>query len=392
MSVRLYSVASKHVPALAKPFGLKRQMHFCMAISNLSAYGGLQRDCYSIAKHLVSAGHRVTLMTTEVRGAITNPGWSVNIVKRHIPTNPGREAALGRALMSRRREFDRIVGFNKLPLLDVYYSGDRSYSVVKTEFWRPFSPRYRSQMRLEQACFEPKSQTRLIMLTADQQSEYQRVWKTPDGRFRHVPPNLDPSRRRPDLRDDGTRERIRSELGIARDAKVWLSVGSSPWVKGFDRVAAALNAYPDAMWIVLGVSPDGGMARWLRRLIPARDRSRLVLAGIRSDVPAVMAAADVLVHPARTETTGTVIIEAIANGLPVIASETCGFSSFVRQAKAGIVIEGEYEQRALIHALDAARSASRLASWSSSAIRFGADPALSSGHAEAASLIAGNLW
>ncbi len=105
-----------------------------------------------------------------------------------------------------------------------------------------------------------------------------------------------------------------------------------------------------------------------------------------------MAAADVLVHPARTETTGTVIIEAIANGLPVIASETCGFSSFVRQAKAGIVIEGEYEQRALIHALDAARSASRLASWSSSAIRFGADPALSSGHAEAASLIAGNLW
>jgi UDP-glucose:(heptosyl)LPS alpha-1,3-glucosyltransferase len=114
--------------------------------------------------------------------------------------------------------------------------------------------------------------------------------------------------------------------------------------------------------------------------------------GIRQDIPAIMAAADVLVHPARIETTGTVIIEALANGLPVVTTDTCGFAPFVETADAGVVITGSCSYRQLVEAIAKARAPDQLEVWSSCAEAFGRDPSLSLGHAEAARLFVGELW
>lgn len=367
-------------------------MRFGMAISNLSAFGGLQRDCLSIARHVAAAGHDVTILTTEIRGAITDPGCQVRIVKAANRTNPGRDVALGAALNQQRRDFDRIVGFNKLPMLDVYYSGDRSYAKVKQGAWRVLSPRFRTQMQLEHDCFAPDARTSLIMLSERQQSEYQSVWQTPDSRFRRISPNLDPARRLPQLRSDGTRERVRAELGIRPGAETWLSVGWAAWVKGFDRVARALEAFPDCVWLVAGIAAGSPMARHVLRGMPWRVRGNVKFLGFRDDIPAVMAAADLLLHPVRIETTGTVLVEALANGLPIIVTETCGFAHLVEQADAGLVIPSASSRRDLIAAVKVARAPGRQASWSANARLFGADPSLSRGHEEAARLIAGELW
>ena len=56
------------------------------------------------------------------------------------------------------------------------------------------------------------------------------------------------------------------------------------------------------------------------------------------DASMLIAAADVLIHPARCENTGTVIVEALATGTPVIATATCGFSHYVKESQGGIVI------------------------------------------------------
>ena len=367
-------------------------MRFGIAISNLSAYGGLQRDCLSISRNIVAAGHEVTILTTEIRGSIANPGCSIRIIEANNRTNPGRDLALGAALKAYRSNFDRMIGFNKLPMLDIYYSGDRSYAKIKKGAWRSFSPRYRTQMRLEELCFAPGSHTRLIMLTERQQDEYQSVWKTPEKRFRRISPNLDSARRMPHLRTDGTRERIRAALGIASNTKVWLSIGSSAWVKGFDRAAAALDAFPDTIWVVVGVLPSGDMGSRLLQNVATRARGRAKMLGIRQDIPAIMAAADVLIHPARIETTGTVIVEALANGLPVITTDTCGFAPFVEKANAGVVITGSCSYRKLVEAIAKARAPGQLEVWSSRAEAFGADPSLSLGHEEAARLFVGELW
>lgn len=65
----------------------------------------------------------------------------------------------------------------------------------------------------------------------------------------------------------------------------------------------------------------------------------------------LIAAADVLIHPARCENTGTVIVEALAAGTPVITTATCGFAHYVKESMGGIVVaelgDSAFEQREL---------------------------------------------
>jgi UDP-glucose:(heptosyl)LPS alpha-1,3-glucosyltransferase len=60
--------------------------------------------------------------------------------------------------------------------------------------------------------------------------------------------------------------------------------------------------------------------------------------GGRNDVAELMAAADLLLHPAYSENTGTVLLESVTSGLPVICSERCGYARHVQDAEAGSVI------------------------------------------------------
>ena len=92
-----------------------------------------------------------------------------------------------------------------------------------------------------------------------------------------------------------------------------------------------------------------------------------------------MAAADLLVHPARAEASGIVIVEAIVNGLPVIATELCGFSSHIQQANAGLVIPEPFINQALIDTIRRAADPDIRAVWSANGASYGADAELYSG-------------
>ena len=100
-----------------------------------------------------------------------------------------------------------------------------------------------------------------------------------------------------------------------------------------------------------------------------------------------MAAADLLVHPARNDTTGTVILEAVVNGLPVIATAVCGYAAHVEAAEAGIVIDEPFAVKAYLAALAAAQDRERCARWSAAAMRYGEQPFLYEGRARAADII-----
>ena len=74
------------------------------------------------------------------------------------------------------------------------------------------------------------------------------------------------------------------------------------------------------------------------------DRVRLL--GARDDVPDLLLAADLLVHPARNEAAGAVLTEALAAGLPVLCSGNCGFADYVEES-GGLVLPLPFSQRAL---------------------------------------------
>ena len=101
--------------------------------------------------------------------------------------------------------------------------------------------------------------------------------------------------------------------------------------------------------------------------------NRVIFAGGRDDVGALLLAADLLIHPARNEATGTVLIEALAAGTPVMATANCGFANYVAES-GGIVIPADpFDQETFDRELAAALSTpGRLEQLKQLAIDYGA--------------------
>ena len=131
---------------------------------------------------------------------------------------------------------------------------------------------------------------------------------------------------------DGSRQPADARIGIGHDPSVplVLFVGAlGDRRKGFDTVYAAWNALCrttewDAHLLVAGAGAELG--RW--RALADRDgvAGRMTFLGYRTDVPALMAAADLLVHPARYEAYGLAVHEAICSGVPAIVSRSAGIA------------------------------------------------------------------
>jgi UDP-glucose:(heptosyl)LPS alpha-1,3-glucosyltransferase len=355
-------------------------MRLAFAIVSFFPWGGLQRDCLRLARGAKAAGHEVTILASRADGELPQD-VDVKILPVRALTNHGRNRRFARVLAGEvAQDFDRIVGFNKMPGLDVLYCGDVCFAERKRRLWSRLNPRVGGMLALEAACFAPDSQTRVLALTEAQIAAYRRAWGTPAERFVLLPPPIDVARRRPELRTNGTRERLRAELGLTGATPALLSIGTAARTKGFDRVIAALPELPNATAVICGLPPKSRDAKVLldqARVAGVAGRVRVL--GPRADVPELMAAADVYVHPARTETGGIAIIEALANGVPVVATEVCGFSTHVKSADAGMVIPEPFAVSVLAYALRCATDSSRNAAWSANAARYGKNPELYSG-------------
>jgi len=181
----------------------------------------------------------------------------------------------------------------------------------------------------------------------------------------------------------------RAALGLAPRERVWLWLGLQAHTKGLDRALAALAAVPDARLLVCGLDPAGRGGAAMGRLAERLGVSpRVRWLGFVDDAALgrAMAAADLLVHPSRADVTGTVILESMANGLPVVTTAVCGYGEHVTAAGAGVVLPEPFAAEALAAALAGATPV-RLADWSQRALAYAGRDELYAGLERAADLI-----
>lgn len=338
----------------------------------------MQRDCLGIAKRLVHRGHDVTIFCCEAESAPPN----VKLVRlaNHALFNHNRNLRFSHAMaLATANNFDVVAGFNKIPHLDVLYCADPPIPKPLTIFQK-LNPRVRGYQRLDLTCFGDQSKTRLLLLADFQMAQFRESYGTAPSRMRVLPPTLERTR----VMEAGERARartdIRRRLGLSNDALVWLFVGRYPQSKGLDRVIDALRAVPAAQCLGVGFDPAELARNGLGRLAKQYGVSdRLILLGQTNEAPALIAASDLLVHPSRKDVTGTVILEALANGLPVITTEACGYAAHVVRAGAGIVISGKFDSGSFRAALVSAQDAALRADWSRNALDYAAREDLSSG-------------
>ncbi len=367
-------------------------MRIAFAIMKLFPGGGLQRDCVGIARHCRQRGHDVVIFTSFKDESDFADDLAVVVLPIRQRTNHRmvEEFAASFRWAAALQQFDLLVGFDKLTHLDVLYCADPSiYFRMRKERFRFLIPRYRTYLALERATFERGRRTKVLAVSQKQLNEYRDAWHTAAERLSLLPPTVSSARRRPEYRRNGVHEASRADFGFTPLDWVWIAIGVQPHTKGFDRAIRALREFPSAKLLVVGLVETStraaeALAARAKRLGLAH---RISFLGHREDIPDLMAAADLLVHPARHDTTGTVILEAVVNGLPVVTTSVCGYAQHVIAAEAGIVIDEPFDSWAFAAALSVAEDAARRSRWSASAERYGAQPFLYDGRMRAAEMI-----
>jgi len=93
---------------------------------------------------------------------------------------------------------------------------------------------------------------------------------------------------------------------------------------------------PDVTFVIAGI---GSEEAHLRELIQTHGMRDIVhLAGFRRDVPQLMLAADLFVHPSLEEGLGTIVLEAGLAGVPIVASAVGGIPEFVTNEVGGLLV------------------------------------------------------
>jgi glycosyltransferase involved in cell wall biosynthesis len=155
----------------------------------------------------------------------------------------------------------------------------------------------------------------------------------PDERLCRVPHGVDLERFRPAR--NGERHAERARLGVPQDAHLFLFVGRLSLEKGLmDMLEAWRTARPEGARLVL-VGPDSP-GHPLDAGPPARAfvathgmQDSVTFAGPVEDPSKTLRAADVFIHPSHYEAFGISVAEALASGLPVVATEIPGFAGYL---------------------------------------------------------------
>jgi len=139
---------------------------------------------------------------------------------------------------------------------------------------------------------------------------------------------------------ESARRLIRSELSIPEDTIVLTIIGRLHPQKGHSVLFDALEDLTDlpAPWHLLVVG-DGPLRRPLeQRVLQSKLNLRVIFTGLRSDIPEILAASDVFVFPSLYEGLPNAVLEAMAMGLPIIASDADGIPELVLEGLTGRLV------------------------------------------------------
>ncbi|HFE8681285.1 glycosyltransferase family 4 protein [Citrobacter farmeri] len=360
-------------------------------------FGGLQRDFMRIAQTVAARGHHVRIYTQSWDGECPDIFELIRVPVKSR-TNHGRNAEYYAWVQAHLREHpvDRVVGFNKMPGLDVYFAADVCYAEKVAQekgFFYRLTSRYRHYAAFERATFEQGKSTQLLMLTDTQIADFQKHYQTEAERFHILPPGIYPDRKY-SAQIPNAREIVRQKNGITEQQNLLLQVGSDFTRKGVDRSIKALASLPAALRhnTLLYIVGQDKPRKFEALAEKCGVRSNVHFFSGRNDVAELMAAADLLLHPAYQEAAGIVLLEAITAGLPVLTSAVCGYAHYIAQANCGDVIGEPWRQDALNDILRKALTQPSLrAAWAENARHYADTQDLYSLPEKAADIITGGL-
>jgi len=179
---------------------------------------------------------------------------------------------------------------------------------------------------------------RIIAVSEGTRQHHLRLGKLAPGQVMTMYNGIDLSRFTP--AQNGTNGLARREsFGIPPDAPLLITVAVLRPPKGIqymiEALPAILEAVPQAYYLVVG---DGEHAETLKALTTEYNvAERVIFAGVRKDIPDLLAISDLFVLPTLGEALPTVLAEAMAAHKPIVVSQVGGVPEMVEHGRNGLL-------------------------------------------------------
>jgi glycosyltransferase involved in cell wall biosynthesis len=214
----------------------------------------------------------------------------------------------------------------------------------------PTSAHLRDIIRLKQAAIDDLNANDAL-IAVSRETARAHIEQGLDARRTHVIYNGIDCDAVPPCRTNGM---LRRELGLSETARLVATIGQISLRKGQDLfVQAAIDSaadLPDVHWLIIGerysqkpetIAFDEQMRQ---QVTQAGLQERVRWLGYRPDVLALLSEIDVVVHPARQEPLGRVLLEAAACGTPIVATDVGGTSEIIEHERTGLLVSPEDTQ------------------------------------------------
>lgn len=227
-----------------------------------------------------------------------------------------------------------------LALVARYLLGGRCIIKLRTGCYR-YEKRCSSRVARWQFCALLRLADRVVVVSREVERFVCNLG-IPAARVIRIPNSVDTSLFYPISAEE--RIATRKQLGLPTEKTIVLYVGVLKPIKGTDILLRAWALLPvdirtEALLLLVG---DGAeRANLLRMITSLRLHESVFLAGMQQAVRDYYWAADIFVLPSRTEGLSNALVEAMACGLPVIASNVGGTLDVVEEGQNGVLFEAE---------------------------------------------------
>jgi glycosyltransferase involved in cell wall biosynthesis len=319
-------------------------MNVVLVISNLE-YGGAQRQVVEIANELPSRGFTVHVCSLSdyvpLASQLRAPRHQLHVVLKRWKFDISVVPRL--ATLLSRVHADVVHGFLFDAEIAVRLAGfvARTPLIIDSERCADYDLKRRQRL-----AYAMTKRLRHLCVANSQAGAHfnSRITGTPIARYRVVYNGVDVARFRP-----VNRSPVRRALGLSDDEYV---VGMFASFKAQKNHEMALRAFaelaskvPEARLLLVGDELAGGMhgssgyKQMVLQLINELGlQTRCCMLGNRTDVETLYPACDVVVLPSLFEGTPNVALEAMACGIPVIATDVADNAHVIPNGKAGIIV------------------------------------------------------
>lgn len=319
-------------------------MRLAFIKKRFSLHGGAERYLQTLIRQLRNSGYEIHVFAnqwTDEEGITFHKIKTIPISSFlstwTFNTNLG--------LKMRDLSFHSIISFERTTHQDIYRASDgchaewlrirSQHEPIYKQVSFKINPFHLLILNIEKRIFK---ETRLIIANSRMVKEQiVRHYSVPEDKIRVIYNGVDLERFSPENRGKW-REIIREKLGISKEARVLLFVGSGFERKGLITLirSLALIKRDDLMTLIIG---KGDIDRYAMLTKSLGLNERIIFLGVQKDIEKMYAIADLFVLPTLYDPFSNATLEAMASGIPVITTRNNGVSEIIEKGKEGYILD-----------------------------------------------------